>query len=179
MTSYVCSQTKAPVTGQQDWSQLWWTLQCSGDSAADVSRTETRGQSVTTIDRALRCSSTGVTLTLHQYQGTASWLALWVHKRQWLLILDATATGRVVTATVLQKHNSQSGKPDRNVCRILVRGVNAPLLPEAKKIWLWNGALWSISEPICGQHSAVLYTCLLSKYNINIENCSFLHVFAS
>ena len=28
----------------------------------------------------------------------------------------------------------------------------------------------------CGQHSAVLYTCLpwlLSKYNINIENCSF------
>ena len=28
---------------------------------------------------------------------------------------------------------------------------------------------------------AVLYTCLpwlLSKYNINIENCSFLHVFA-
>jgi len=28
---------------------------------------------------------------------------------------------------------------------------------------------------------AVLYTCLpglLSKYNINIENCSFLHVFS-
>jgi len=43
-------------------------LQCSGDSAADVSRTETRGQSVTPIDRAPRCSSTDVTLTLHQYQ---------------------------------------------------------------------------------------------------------------
>ena len=34
---------------------------------------------------------------------------------------------------------------------------------------------------MCGQHSAVLYTCLpwlLSKYNMNIENCCFLHVFA-
>ena len=33
----------------------------------------------------------------------------------------------------------------------------------------------------CGQHSAVLYICLprlLSKYNINTENCSFLHVAA-
>ena len=33
---------------------------------------------------------------------------------------------------------------------------------------------------ICGQHSAVLYTCLpwfLSKYNINIENCSFFACF--
>ena len=63
----------------------------------------------------------------------------------------------------------------RNVRRILVRGINASLPPEAKKIlkiWLRNGAFWSI----CGQHSAVLYTCLpwlLSKYNINIENCSF------
>ena len=37
----------------------------------------------------------------------------------------------------------------RNVRRILVRGVNAPLPPEAKKflkIWLRNGAFWSISE---------------------------------
>ena len=37
----------------------------------------------------------------------------------------------------------------RNVRRILVRGVNAPLPPEAKKIWkirLQNGAFWSISE---------------------------------
>ena len=57
--------------------------------------------------------------------------------------------------------------------------VNALLQPEAKKslrIWQRNGAFWSISEWICGQHSAVLYTCLpwlLSKYNINIENCSF------
>jgi len=34
---------------------------------------------------------------------------------------------------------------------------------------------------MCGQHSAVLYnrlSWLLSKYDINIENCSFLHVFA-
>ena len=39
-----------------------------------------------------------------------------------------------------------------------------------------NGAFWSISEQICDQHSAVLYTCLLwllSKYNIKIENCCF------
>ena len=37
----------------------------------------------------------------------------------------------------------------RNVRRILVRGVNAPLPPEANKIlkvWLRNGAFWSISE---------------------------------
>ena len=37
----------------------------------------------------------------------------------------------------------------RNVRRILVREVNAPLLTEAKKIlkiWLRNGAFWSISE---------------------------------
>jgi len=34
---------------------------------------------------------------------------------------------------------------------------------------------------MCGQHSAVLYnrlSWLLSKYDINIENCSFLRVFA-
>jgi len=44
------------------------------------------------------------------------------------------------------------------------------------KIWLRNGAFWSISEQMCGQHSAVLYTCLpwlLSKYNTDIESCSF------
>ena len=37
------------------------------------------------------------------------------------------------------------------------------------KIWPQNGAIW------CDQHSAVLCTCLpwlLSKYNINIKNCS-------
>jgi len=69
----------------------------------------------------------------------------------------------------------------RNVRRILVRGVNAPLPPEAKKNWkFWKFLLWSISEQICGQHSAVLYTCLpwlLSKYSINIENCSFFACF--
>ena len=31
----------------------------------------------------------------------------------------------------------------RNVRRILLGGVNAPLPPEAKKIWLRNGAFWS------------------------------------
>ena len=62
----------------------------------------------------------------------------------------------------------------KGVGRILVRGFNAPLPPETKKllkIWLRNGAFWSISEYICGQHTAVLYTCLpwlLSKYSINV-----------
>ena len=62
-------------------------------------------------------------------------------------------------------------------------GVNAPLPPEAKiilKCWLRNGAFWSISEQICGQHIAVLYICLswlLSKYNKH-RKLLFLHVFA-
>jgi len=50
----------------------------------------------------------------------------------------------------------------RNVRRILVRGVNASLPPEAKKIlkiWLRNGAFWSI----CGQHSAQKWSRCASR----------------
>ena len=73
---------------------------------------------------------------------------------------------------------------DRNVRRILVRGGQCPLAAweenfENEIYSLLNDAFWTISEYECGQHSAVLYTCLpllLSKYNINIENCSFSHV---
>ena len=39
-----------------------------------------------------------------------------------------------------------------------------------------------LNKYVVSLYSAVLYTCLHwlhSKYNINVENCSFLHVFAS
>ena len=54
-------------------------------------------------------------------------------------------------ARCLRSWLAQAGNESvpRNVRRILVRGVNPPLPPEAKKIlkiWLRNGAFWSISE---------------------------------
>ena len=49
----------------------------------------------------------------------------------------------------------------KNVRRILIRGVNAPLPPEAKKIlkiWLRNGAFWS-TEKCC--------FCVFSLFNFS------------
>jgi len=49
----------------------------------------------------------------------------------------------------------------RNVRRILVRGVNAPLPPEAKKFRKFDEMVHSeVYLNKCGQHSAILYTCL-------------------
>jgi len=48
----------------------------------------------------------------------------------------------------------------QRVRRILLRGQCPFAAEKILKIWLRNGAFWSISEYICGQHSAVLYTCL-------------------
>ena len=55
----------------------------------------------------------------------------------------------------------------RNVRRIFVRGVSAPLLREAKKIlkiWLRNGAFWSIS---------VVSIAPFSPPHLHSEKCSF------
>ena len=72
----------------------------------------------------------------------------------------------------------------RNVRRILVREGQCPLGTwgeENFRKFDYEMVHSEVYLNICGQHSAVLYTCLpwlLSKYNIYIENCSFLHVFA-
>ena len=50
-----------------------------------------------------------------------------------------------------------------------------------RKFWIFDYEMVHSEVYVkCGQHSAVLYTCLpwlLSKYNINIENCSFFACF--
>jgi len=51
--------------------------------------------------------------------------------------------GTSIVATGRQLRSTKVDAQSRNVRRILVRGVNAPLPPEAKKIWktgLRNGA---------------------------------------
>ena len=83
-------------------------------------------------------------------------------------------------------------KYTRYVRRILVRGANAPLPPEAKKIlkiWLRNGAhsevylnkyVVKIALSVCRSLSPTCLAWLLSKYNIDIENCMFsLFIFSS
>jgi len=64
-------------------------------------------------------------------------------------------------------------RPARNVRRILVRGVNAPLPPEAKKIlktWLRNGAFWSIGLSEYIYEIAPFYTPACSDCSQNITS---------
>ena len=68
------------------------------------------------------------------------------HRRLWL-----SSRGRQPPSSDSRPNNNHAQYHHivKNVSRILVRGVNAPLPPEAKKIlkiWLRNGAFWSTEK---------------------------------